>query len=384
MKGMKQREKEIVVIIGAGRSGRGYLARQINAKTQKIVFVDKNAELIERLNAKKTFEIRFFGGMRQSVPIQDYEAYDLYDPSGEGRICQAAYIFICVGEENLGSTARYLTEVLKRNGTHRPLPPKVVIAAENGTKNLKILKSNMSAPEIMLSECLMLCTTEEDCDCLNIWSEDMDYLPYNTEACPASLPFAHFEPCGAYPVLVHRKIYTYNSLSACIAYLGAYKGYRDYGKAANDSEIYELTEQLERTLNQAICIKYNISETEQAEFSARAKQKFRNTEILDTISRNTRNAERKLSSGERIAEPIKMMIQYDIDTTIMELTAAAAFLYGISSENLDPSWLMDDRKLESLFGLEDQKHKENFKKSAENIRTKYVMLQQGELSSTYQ
>ena len=40
-----------VVIIGAGKTGRGFLARLL--KDQEIVFIDKNRELIEALNTEK-------------------------------------------------------------------------------------------------------------------------------------------------------------------------------------------------------------------------------------------------------------------------------------------------------------------------------------------
>ena len=40
-----------VVIIGAGKTGRGFLARLL--KDQKIVFIDKKHELVEALNKEK-------------------------------------------------------------------------------------------------------------------------------------------------------------------------------------------------------------------------------------------------------------------------------------------------------------------------------------------
>lgn len=391
---MEKKEKEIVVIIGAGRSGRGYLARQVDAETQQIVFIDEDADLIRRLNQEGMYEIRFFGETRLPVRVQGYEAYTLHDSEGERRICQASYIFICVGEQNLECAAKYLMNVLNPNGlagnvSARNEPVKnaaeksamcefprqrVIIAAENGTKNLDILKSCIAGREILLSECLMLCTTEVNSNQKDILSEDMDYLPYNTACCPVQLPFACFEPCQDYEVLARRKVYTYNGLSACIAYLGACKGYDDYGQAANDPEIHTATERLESSINQAVCMKYGISREEQDRFSAAAKRKFRNTGIGDTISRNTRNARRKLGAGDRIAGPAKLMVQYGIDTEAIELTAAAAFWYGITCEGMDASWLLEDERFEQLFGLEDEREKSAFKPFIDAVRSKFRML----------
>ena len=49
-----------VVIVGAGKTGRGFLARLL--KDQEIVFIDKNEALINALNEEKKIDIDFFGG----------------------------------------------------------------------------------------------------------------------------------------------------------------------------------------------------------------------------------------------------------------------------------------------------------------------------------
>ena len=54
------REKEIVVIMGAGLSGRGYLARQLDLERYELVFLDKNRDLVERLVLEGSYEICFF------------------------------------------------------------------------------------------------------------------------------------------------------------------------------------------------------------------------------------------------------------------------------------------------------------------------------------
>ena len=152
----------------------------------------------------------------------------------------------------------------------------------------------------------------------------------------SSYPFANFEPSEDFDTLIRRKLYTYNSLSACIAYLGARKGYENYGSAANDTEIARMTDLLEERLNQAICAEYRIPREEQLRFSEMAKRKFRNPEIRDTVTRNARNAKRKLGAGDRIAGPLKLLESHEIPTAELEIVAAAALWYGIEKEGLDP------------------------------------------------
>lgn len=347
---MDSREKELVVIMGAGLSGRGYLARQLDQERHQLVFLDKNRELVDQLALEGSYEIRFFGRKRGKQAIGNYQAYAAGDPVGEKQLQNASYLFICVGQENLEDASAYAAAVLGDS----PDRLKAVIAAENGTDSLERMKKHFCFQKSLLTECLMLCTTTGTEGELGIWSEDMDYLPYDSSVFSGKIPFRHFVPCGDFGSLVRRKIYTYNTLSACIAYLGAYKGYVNYGQAAMDPEIFAVTEQLERGLNQAVCREYQVDEREQAEFSAMAKQKFRNQDISDTISRNARNALRKLGPGERIAEPFRLMERSKSNLKPLVLTAAAAMLYGIRQEGAKEAVLaerLDVKMLEPVMNM---------------------------------
>lgn len=338
------REKEVVVIMGAGLSGRGYLARQLDLGRYQLVFLDKNKTLVDKMALEGSYEIHFFGGKRETQRIEDYLVYLAGDPEGDRLLRRASYLLICVGQENLEEASAYAAGVLGRN----PDRLKAVIAAENGTDSLEKMKKHFCFQNSLLTECLMLCTTTGTESGLDVWSEDMDYLPYDSHVLTQRIPFEHFVPCGNFSSLVRRKIYTYNTLSACIAYLGAYKGYTNYGQAALDPEIFAVTERLECALNQAVCQEYQVDEREQAEFSALAKQKFRNQEIWDTISRNARNVFRKLGPGERIAEPLRFMVHFNCDIKPLILTAAAAILYGVCQEGMEAAVLAERLDIQML------------------------------------
>jgi mannitol-1-phosphate 5-dehydrogenase len=331
------REKEIVVIMGAGLSGRGYLARQLDLERYELVFLDKNRDLVERLVLEGSYEICFFGEKREKQVIKDYQAYMTGALEGERLLQSASYLFICVGQEHLEEASAYAAGVLGSS----PDRLRAVIAAENGTDSLEKMRKHFCFQDSLLTECLMLCTTTGTEGELTIWSEDMDYLPYDSSVFIKKIPFKYFVPCENFSSLVRRKIYTYNTLSACIAYLGAYKGYTNYGHAAMDPEIFAVTEQLECALNQAVCQAYQVDEQEQAEFSALAKQKFRNQEISDTVSRNARNVLRKLGPGERIAEPFRLMKCSQSNPKSLILTAAAAMFYGVCQEGLEETVLAE-------------------------------------------
>lgn len=39
-----------IVIVGAGKTGRGFIARLLREAQEEIIFIDKNEELVNRLN----------------------------------------------------------------------------------------------------------------------------------------------------------------------------------------------------------------------------------------------------------------------------------------------------------------------------------------------
>ena len=64
-----------IVVIGAGKTGRGFIGRLLAEAGKEILFVDKNAELVDRLNREKAFRVSFFGGSRVPVTVNNYTAW---------------------------------------------------------------------------------------------------------------------------------------------------------------------------------------------------------------------------------------------------------------------------------------------------------------------
>ena len=366
---MEPLRKIKVVVIGAGRAGRGYLARQFDPVWTELFFLDKNAELIRDLNDSGRYKISFFGVPEKQIQVKGYRAYTMEDSRAKAAVQTADYIFICVGKENLGSVCEYIWKA--GCSVKNRISERVIIAAENGVGNLSVLRSWFQDGRDILSECLMLCTVEQEPESLDLCSEDVDYLPYDQAQCSRKLPFANFEGVLSYEILVRRKLYTYNTLSAGIAYLGAYKKYTDYGMAANDPWIYAMTDRLETVLNEAVCLEYGISKECQTEFSALAKKKFRNPAIRDTIARNARCAKRKLGPGERIAGPLELMLKHGISAEVLLDVAAAAFLYGITQENMEEEWILDSTACKRMLGLEERLSEKAWTAVWDQLRRRY-------------
>lgn len=64
-----------IAVIGAGKTGRGFIGRLLKEADCQTVFVDKNQELVNKLNAEKSFRVDFFGNTRDSVVVDNYSAF---------------------------------------------------------------------------------------------------------------------------------------------------------------------------------------------------------------------------------------------------------------------------------------------------------------------
>lgn len=321
--------KHNVAIIGAGASGRGFIARMLKQDGAQITFIDTNRKLIDRLNAAGSYQI-YMGCEKKPMCMDGYSAFAIDAPEALSAAAQADYIFVSIGEQNLHNLNDFFRELAKQRSEYR------VVVCENGIEPKVVLRSALDESfrdQFKITQGVIFCTTIP-CGEIDILSEDYDEMPYDTDEDLFELPFAHFKAQRQFKVLLQRKIYTYNCLSACIAYTGYLKGYTDYAAAANDPQIYELCQALGKKLTTVVSKAFDIAYEEQEAFTQRALKKFTNSAITDTITKNARSTIRKLSSNERLAGPIYLFSRMGEDTEILCFVVACAFVY-LRKEEMD-------------------------------------------------
>jgi mannitol-1-phosphate 5-dehydrogenase len=129
-----------------------------------------------------------------------------------------------------------------------------------------------------------------------------------------------------------RKLYTYNSASCIIAYLGYLKGYTVYSDAANDPEILSQLDHNYEIMNQCMCLEFGYDPEDQKEFAALSRDKFTDRTIVDTVARNAREPQRKIGPVERVTGPLLLQLKYGMDSSVLEKTLAAMILYRPAEE----------------------------------------------------
>lgn len=319
-----------VVVIGAGKTGRGFIARLLQESGKEVVFIDKDVELVKSLTEKKEYDIRFFGNTREVYRVNNFEAYT-WDAEEVKEIFenQVEFILVSVGGQNLKDVGMELARVLAENKYY------YIVAAENASKPAVTLKTAIGREKVAVSEATVFCTTIED-EGIHISSENYPYLQCNGDLLNGYVPEAkNIKTISNFADFLTRKLYTYNAASCIIAYLGWKKGYTNYADAANDEEILKLLDKNYEITNRVLCKEFGFDLQDQTEFAKLSKEKFCDRTIVDTIARNAREPQRKLADNERIMGPIKLMYKYGEDASVLERTAAAAIEYDNEGED---SW----------------------------------------------
>ncbi|MFV0413750.1 MAG: 2-dehydropantoate 2-reductase N-terminal domain-containing protein [Oscillospiraceae bacterium] len=320
---------ENAVIVGAGKTGRGFIARLLQEAGIPFSLQDTDEALLQKIEKSNGFTIRFFSG-RGPVAIPPVPLAASGSPAAQSALQKAAYIFVSVGAKNLPAAARQLGAALAGFGGK----PRTIFLCENAVAPApefrRIFREAGGPEDTGICEAAVFCTTiETEPGAVNIASEAFPHLIYSTQGVAAPLPAApQFAPEENFPVLLKRKIYTYNASSAIICYLGWALGLSSFGQSAHVPVVKKILDSFYQSINQAICREYGTSPKEQEAFSQMAWEKFSDLAIADTNQRNCAQPERKLAATERIAVPIRLLLKHRLPLAGMCLTAAAAIRYG--------------------------------------------------------
>ena len=157
-----------VTVVGAGKTGRGFLARLLKEGGAEVSFIDKDEELIKKLNAAGKYNIRFFSD-REDMVISDYSASTWENAD----ISNSDFILVSVGGGNLSDVGRSLRPLMTGNKTY------TVITAENSSDPAKKLSAAIGLGNVNVSESTVFCTTTDSG--LDISSENYPYLQCNAD-----------------------------------------------------------------------------------------------------------------------------------------------------------------------------------------------------------
>lgn len=339
--------KKGVLIIGAGKIGRGFIAHLFYRSAYQLWFLDTSKEIVELLNKEKKYRIDI---AKEGKDLTEYikvkDAFTLDDKKKVAEVISNIDIMASsVGAANIERVARYIKDIFIESGRKKKLNWIICENANNPAKRIKdILLQNVDSKfkkfvttKLGLIETQVLRTgmsaNEEVIikEPLALRMQDWWLLPLDKDAFIGEIPDVKgFSPKTDFSNELIRKLYTFNGTNGPISYIGWANGYRILHESALAfngffSEIQE--ESAYGLINE-----FGFEEKEHREFMALAMKKYSDPTLNDQIERNAYDTKRKLSKEERLIGPALLCLKHGRLPSAYAKAIAAAYYYNGSKD----------------------------------------------------
>ncbi len=364
-----------ILIWGAGKIGRGFLADLFDGAGWEITFLDSNSSLVANLKQKKEYTLSHFhpDGNCEVKTIRNFLALDL---SQENEVLKALQRANLVALSVFPQAYRQVASILNRLleiPTSRTEPLNIILCA-NIPSPAEILyrelshhkKGNVIQQYFGLIDTVALRIVidppSDACsdDPLALFTNGYPELPADKKGfrgIPPEVPGLRLTDD------IHReeirKIYTYNMAHALLAYLGWMKGYHYIRETLEDPDILHTAQCALSEAGRALMEEFGYSLLEMENWNKEVLPHLGNPLIRDTVMRVGSDPLRKLSSGDRLSGPAGLCLKHSILPRYIARGIAAALRFrpphDPSSEKIQAIVQREGVKgtLHSVCGLEN-------------------------------
>jgi mannitol-1-phosphate 5-dehydrogenase len=338
-----------IVIWGAGKIGRGFVADLFFAAGYHLVLVDQSQDLIAQLGqAGRYIVVRAESPeRRKDVVIDGYTALSTAQPDAVAAAVAAADLMaVAVFPQDFATLAQELAAGLVVRRQTRPAVPLNVLLCTNlahaGPQFRALLEAALPAEardymqsQLGIVETLVIrMVTESPADLhqrqpLLVWTNGYPELPVDRHAFMGDIPSVPglrlVEDMRAEET---RKLYTYNTFQAALAYLGARRGYRLAVESMADPEVRAQAEAALDEASRALQAEYGFSADEMARWVSAVVTQTNNPILADSLERLGADPRRKLRREDRLIGPALLAHQHGIRPQYLVRAVAAGLQFG--------------------------------------------------------
>ncbi|MEN8203012.1 MAG: PfkB family carbohydrate kinase [Bacteroidota bacterium] len=334
-----------LVLFGAGKIGRSFIASLFSKGGYEVVFIDIDKNVIEALNQKRSYkviikeqdetEIRI-SGVRGVLVSNEEEVIT--------EIAEASIMAVSVGMRGLAASLPLIARGILRRYQEEPDRPLDIIIAENIRNGAEYVRAELGRhlPEwFPLDELVGLVETsigkmvpimpedEREKDVLQVFAESYCTLIVDRQGFRNPIPgLKGLAPKTSMKAWVDRKLFVHN-----LGHAGAaYYGYDHYPELTYMYEVLEHTEAREFTRQLMLQSSRILQAIHPDVFTDQQLEehiddliaRFRNRALGDTVYRVGCDLQRKLSAEDRIMAPLHAGIRLGIPVDRI----AEALFYG--------------------------------------------------------
>ncbi|MFP4485110.1 MAG: PfkB family carbohydrate kinase [Spirochaetaceae bacterium] len=349
-----------IVIWGAGKIGRGFVADLFHQGGYALTFVDAAEDLVSSLRARGRYTVVKLpaDAAESRNEISGFEAFSISETSEvDRRVATVPLVAVVVFPAIFDAVATELARGIERRAVERPTEPLDIILCANAAHPAKefgpLLRQKLTESarsyfdeHVGLAETVILrigIPPGEDHlqeDPLVVVTNGYPHMPIDETAFRGGFPnVPGLVPTDRIEAEEIRKIYCYNMAHAALGYAGYLKGYTFVSEAGSDPEVASEVNGALKEVAQGLAAEYPFSIEEMEEFIQGVVPYLSNPALPDTVGRVAGDPKRKLRRNDRLIGPALMCRAHSIPPIQLMRIVAKAFLFGDDRASLpdDPS-----------------------------------------------
>lgn len=349
---MEKRNK--IVIFGAGKIGRGFIADIFNKQEYRITFVDANEEFVNDLNIRGKYTICSICDRNKlsETEITDFKALHFSNTNEiEKEVNQTSLIALCIFPEVFDSIAEELANIIHKRAEISPEIPLNILLCSNiahpSEKFGEILYPKLSPQSLpyysaqvgLIDTLVIRVAIEADAEMKAkdpnvVFTNGFPVLPLSQKAFKGELPnLSCLKWISDIRAEETRKLYTYNMIHAVLAYLGSAKNYTLIYESLQDPEIRMIAEKTLGEIAIGLRAEFGYTKEESVEWNNQVMQNFDSPLLKDTIARVGADPMRKLKRDDRLVGAALLCRRNGVYPYYLAKAIAHAFLFDSDRDN---------------------------------------------------
>ncbi|MGQ9627844.1 MAG: C-GCAxxG-C-C family (seleno)protein [Anaerolineae bacterium] len=337
-----------VVIWGAGKIGRGFLARLFDQAGYKIFFVEQDRSLVEMLRRAGHYPLRLVeaGKEEREITIRDFQIFHVDEKDEIARLVAASpLVAVAVHPEAFPAVAARLAEGILLRARQNPDAPLDIILCANilhPGPHLRALLEEATPAEgqsylqekVGVVESLVICMAPEVPaefkaeSPLLVMTDGYPELMLERSAFRGAFPEGQwFRPVEDMHAEEVRKLYTYNMAHAALAYLGVLHGHEWAVEALRDPEVRAHVAGALDEVGEALCREFGFAKEEMAAWNESVLRRTDNPALRDRLERMGAGPERKMRRNDRLVGAALLARRHGIIPYHITWGIAAALLW---------------------------------------------------------
>lgn len=358
-----------ILIWGAGRIGRGFCGDLFADAGYHLVLVDQAPALVEALRVRRRYTVvRTTGTARQDRVIDGLDVLSTAQATAvEAALAAADLIAVAVFPRDFPAVARQMVPGLLRRHDERPAVPLDVILCTNLAHAGPAFREPLLAAlppgcrawaeaQIGIVESLVIRMVADPPpeelarDPLLVWTNGYAGFPVDGRAFKGPLPaLPGLRAVDDMRLEEQRKLYTYNTFHAALAYLGALRGHVRIVDCLADPWVTSAARAALGEAGAALTATYGLPDEEMCRWMEGVIDQTDNPALGDTVARFGADPGRKLRRDDRLVGPLLLARRRGIETPGLIRALAAALRYQDAD---DAGAILVREKVETL-GVEE-------------------------------